>query len=270
MIESQQQATEIKSIEKQFLKMTTHPYLKKHIDDAEIEYDIIMFLLEIMDQSKLSLEEKREQILSALLVQAAFLTHEKVLNTEVTDNIEKKPRQLTVLAGDFFSSLYYYMLVKKAHNDILPVFSSSIQKINEEKMSLHFSENQSEQELMKRLEIVEGGFVSDIACFYKRKELGALAETFFLLKRLLKEKQKSRSKLLSAFATAIHTFTEGYETDIVTEWPPAQTKAFLNEKIDELQKKLKKQLEAYPSILSIPLYNRLKKWITMEYEAEIK
>ncbi|WP_158735326.1 heptaprenyl diphosphate synthase component 1 [Alteribacillus sp. YIM 98480] len=270
MIQSQQQAEEVKNIEDQFLKMTTHPYLKKHIDSAEIEYDIIFFLLEIMKETSLTQEEKREQILSALLVQAAFLTHEKVHNTTLEDSNEKKPRQLTVLAGDFFSSLYYFMLVKNVHDDILPVFSSSIQKINVEKMSLHFSEHQSEGELMKRLKTVEGGFIADIAFFYKKDELAFLAEKFFLLKRLFKEKEKANSKYLSAFASAIHSFSEGYRADEVTNWPPVRTSSFLNDKISELQVKLQNQLDTYPAIHKVPLYNRLNNWTNLEFEAKIK
>ncbi|SDH07850.1 heptaprenyl diphosphate synthase [Alteribacillus persepolensis] len=264
MKSTQQSPGEVKEIEKKFVAMTTHPYLAKHIEKAEIDFDIIFFLQDIMKDARIDAVSKQEQILSALLVQAAFLTHENVYNKNLVNGTAKKPRQLTVLAGDFFSSLYYFMLVKNTHDDILPVFSSAIQRINEEKMSLHFAESQSEEELMNRLKVVEGGFLFDIASFYQQQEVGCLAETFFLLKRIKHEKQERDVKYLSAFASAIYAFHEGERKDEVTDWPTARTRSFLEAKEKELEEALVSQMDACAMQVTNTLYQRVENWLSGE------
>ncbi|WP_185819619.1 heptaprenyl diphosphate synthase component 1 [Salibacterium salarium] len=266
----QHQSDEVRIIEDEFLKITTHPYLKQYIEDVKIEYDLIYFLLEIMRYSELSPSEKREQILAALLVQAAFNTHEQVKLDYDGKTDRKKPRQLTVLAGDFFSSLYHAMLVKEVHSGVISVFSRAIQQINEEKMSLHFNENSSEEELIKRLNVVEGSFLIEISTFYGEEKLGALAETFFLLKRLINEQKSGNDKYLSAFSFAIHAFWEGEELEKVHTWPPKNTKQWMSELITALQKQLQDKLQTYSFIHDTPLYDRLLEWISFENELEIK
>ncbi|MFB5661664.1 heptaprenyl diphosphate synthase component 1 [Alteribacillus sp. HJP-4] len=266
MINAQIQAEEIRGIENDFLQMTAHPYLKQYIIEPEIDNDLISFLLEILKNTNfLSADEKKEQILSAVFVQSAFMTHENVIVKDDKNDCDhqKKPTQLTVLAGDFFSSLYYYMLVKKAHQRIIPVFSHAIQRINEEKMSLHFFSRDSETELMDRIVVVEGCFIKDIAFHYNEVELAELAETFFILKRLVREKNTHYVADLSAISASVYNFLESKHHQPGDEWLTDKVKRWLQRQIDFYSQKLIRQWEAciqedYPY-----LQDTMSKWMNV-------
>ncbi|WP_240375599.1 heptaprenyl diphosphate synthase component 1 [Bacillus piscicola] len=257
MLELEQETTEIQHIQRIFDGKTAHHYLNKYIDPPEIEKDIIFFLWEAMRTASVSAVEKREQILAALFIHAAFETHEKVeTGRHVKHGI--KHRQLAVLAGDFFSSLYYSMLVDNGHVKILPIFSDSIQKINEQKMSLHFCEYKEEEELLESLRSAEGSLVANIAAYYGKEGLGTLAKTYFLLKKMYREREREQDKHLSSFAEGIYSFVEGRRADIVSEWPPPQTKSFLDEQIRSQQAELSRQLKTSVCHKNTPLFRRLK------------
>ncbi|SFL98023.1 heptaprenyl diphosphate synthase component 1 [Salibacterium qingdaonense] len=260
---------EVQKIEHEFKQLTSHPYLKEYIEEAGIEYDYILFMMELLLDSPLSADAKREQILSALLVQAAFVTHEKVETGGQEVLLGKKPRQLTVLAGDFFSSLYHSMLDRDVHAKVIPVFSDAIQKINEEKMSLHFCENESEEVLLSRLALVEGAFLKNIASFYQKPEAGSLAETFFLLKRLVHERNPKESCYLSAPANSIHAFLEG-GIEWTGSWPAQSVEQWLTHHITRLQKELHQKLHTTTSIGNELLFNVLTSWSRDFIKAEIK
>ncbi|MFZ4452271.1 heptaprenyl diphosphate synthase component 1 [Salibacterium aidingense] len=270
MINEPYEAVDVQRIERAFKNMTSHSYLKQYIEEADIEYDIIFFMREILAGTDLTEDQKKEQILSALFVQAAFATHEKVENDRGSSPAEKKPKQLTVLAGDFFSSLYHTMLINNVHSTIIPVFSDAIQRINEEKMCLHFGENTSEDELMQRLALVEGCFFKNISAFYGKPELGSLAETFFLLKRLNREREYTEVKFLSAAAGAVHQFFEKELREKVKNWPPERTEKWLSDKISHLKKELYQQLHTFSFQQDSALYDRLLSWTAFQDEAEIK
>ena len=89
-----------------------HPYLQKHIEKPVVDEDKLLLLWGLFNELDISNDERNHYILSTMLVQIALDTHEKVSNTNVT--LEKsdllKSRQLTVLAGDFYSGLYYQVL----------------------------------------------------------------------------------------------------------------------------------------------------------------
>ncbi|SFP41413.1 heptaprenyl diphosphate synthase component 1 [Salibacterium halotolerans] len=261
---------EVQKIEQEFRQLTSHPYLNEYIEEAGIEYDYILFMMELLSDSSLSADTEREQILSALLVQAAFVTHEKVETGGKDAFHDKKPRQLTVLAGDFFSSLYHSMLDREVHASVIPVFSEAIQKINEEKMSLHFRENESEDVLLSRLALVEGCFLKKIGSFYKKPETGSLAETFFLLKRLVHERKPQENCYLSAPAGSIHAFLEGGSREWSGAWPTDNIEQWLTFHIKRLQKELHQKLHTTTSVGNKLLYNVLKTWSHDFIKAEMK
>ncbi|MGY4690116.1 heptaprenyl diphosphate synthase component 1 [Salibacterium sp. K-3] len=261
---------EVQQIEQEFRQLTSHSYLKEYIEEAGVEYDLILFMMELLSDSSLSAEAAREQILSALLVQAAFVTHEKVRSGGGEALEDKKPRQLTVLAGDFFSSLYHSMLDKDVHSSIIPVFSDAIQKINEEKMSLHFRENKNEEELLARLFLVEGCFLKNVSSFYGKPEIGTLAESFFLLKRLAHERQPRSTYYLSAAAGAVYSFLEGGDTEQVSPWPTENIDQWMTNKMIMLQKELHQKLHTTSSVQNRLLYHVLETWTDNRQEAEIK
>src|SRR5690625_8001095 len=99
----------------------------------------------IMNNTPLSNKQKRHWIVATMLVQVALDTHELVPVTSSADASEFKTsaRQLTVLAGDYFSGLYYLLLAETEDIKLVQILSCAIKTINAYKMLLNYNESES-------------------------------------------------------------------------------------------------------------------------------
>lgn len=170
-------------------KKIEHPYLQEHIEQPFIDQDKIAILLAMFDKVTLTTQEKQNYIMSILLVQIALDTHDLVTNkTEyASDELE---RQLTVLAGDFYSGLYYKTLADIEERDLVRVLASSIKLINEQKMVLYKYEINDWQRLMQSLQIIESTILLNVGELY---QLSAIHKQYIseclLVNRLVKESE---------------------------------------------------------------------------------
>lgn len=197
---------DIERIEALFRSKASHQYVSTITGEIHVNKSMIYFLLHSLQHVDLDPAYKEEQIVAALMVDGAFETHEHVQIAPVQSALQKKKRQLTILAGDYHWSLYYSMLAHEIHAPILKVFSTSIQLINEEKMRLHLAENTDKDDFLKRLETIESGFLQNIAIYYGQKETAEAANAFFMFKRLNDELQVQEQQPLSAFMAAVHAY----------------------------------------------------------------
>lgn len=76
-----------------------------------------------------------ERLLAAMMM----IYHGLSLHEEVDEDYgrDEKKRQLTVLGGDYLSSLFYKLVAETGHIEMIHVFSRAIVHINEAKTSLH-------------------------------------------------------------------------------------------------------------------------------------
>src|SRR5690625_4226103 len=77
-----------------------HPYVEKFIQKPFIDHQKITFLNEIYDHAKLPKEQKKQCIITVMLVQIALDTHEHIPVDDSTEMTETE-KQLSVLAGDY-------------------------------------------------------------------------------------------------------------------------------------------------------------------------
>ncbi|WP_054635649.1 heptaprenyl diphosphate synthase component 1 [Thalassobacillus sp. C254] len=251
-------ASKIAEIKESFYELIDHSYLARYVKDPTVDEDKILFFYTITDH--LPQKKQEDQILAALLVEAAFEVHESISLQNLDCDQKKKSRQLTVLAGDFFSSLYYHTLTKGKHFSVLNVFTASIQQMNEHKMTLHQSEVLSEEALVEGITGAETGLIRNMAEFYGKEWIGTVAEIFFVYKRISEEVNKDSSVVLSAVASAINRYVTGGAESQPKNWPSIETKRWAAEKKEQFQGELKSFLSSHP--LPAPMGNRIQEVIS--------
>src|SRR5699024_12140218 len=132
-----------------------HSYIEKNISKSVINTDKIALLHSLYVHSDVSIHQQEKEIITILLVQSALDTHELVPAGE-TDQMKRKEIQLSVLAGDYYSGLYYYLLAELENLDLIQILAASMREINEQKMVLFYRERSEEHtsELQSRFDIV--------------------------------------------------------------------------------------------------------------------
>jgi len=179
---------ELSEVFESFYRSVKHPFLKKFIEDPMIDKDQAIFLYFLLKEKEFSKGYTHDCILTVLLVQAALDTHETVnIQGLGSDNLKTK-RQLTVLAGDYYSSLYYYVLSKLEDVSLIRVMAKSIQEINESKMNIYKQERKRIQPTILDLKTIQSSLLKNISHMLDLTESTEIIEEFFLLKILLKER----------------------------------------------------------------------------------
>lgn len=142
-----------------------HSYLEKYIDKPLIDLDKIATLQFIFNDVKISEQNKHNFMMTVMLVQIALDTHEQVTDEIVFDTAETE-KQLSVLAGDYYSGLYYYILAKTGEIPLIRTLASAIKRINEQKMSLYHGHIESWEELLQACKDIDSLLFTTVAQFY--------------------------------------------------------------------------------------------------------
>ncbi|WP_147533790.1 heptaprenyl diphosphate synthase component 1 [Bacillus marasmi] len=166
-----------------------HPFLIKNIQTPFFDEDKILLLLSMFDQLNLPDYEKQTYITATLLIQLALDTHDQVQIDSIEDDL--KGQQLTVLAGDYFSGLYYKHLASVNNIQLIRELSNSIKEINEQKIFLHEHNYQnSTKQILDNLRKIEGSLYVKLADFFQISNWNEFTEVFLLAKRLLLERER--------------------------------------------------------------------------------
>ncbi|HLR54069.1 MAG TPA: heptaprenyl diphosphate synthase component 1 [Pseudogracilibacillus sp.] len=131
-----------------------HSYIEKNISKSVINIDKIALLHSLYVHSEVSIHQQEKEMITILLVQSALDTHELVPAGE-TDQMKRKEIQLSVLAGDYYSGLYYYLLAELENLDLIQILAASIREINEQKMVLFYREATTFDELFETMKKIE-------------------------------------------------------------------------------------------------------------------
>ena len=184
---------EIKQIKERFYQRIKHPYINKFLEDPVLDDDRLYILYTMLEEQKLSKDNVNDYVITTLLVQAALDTHEEVSISHLNSDTSKKQRQLTVLAGDYYSSLYYYLLAKISDITMIRLLANSIQEVNESKMSFYKKNHQNISQSIEDVKMIESSLIQKIADHFKLQNWKAAVSEFFFFKRLVTE----RSMLLN-------------------------------------------------------------------------
>ncbi len=114
-----------------------------------------------------------------MLIQIALDTHEHITNTAEDD----KSRQLTVLAGDYFSGLYYKLLADSEDILMIKALSDGVKTINESKVLIYQKESIEIDKLMNCIMIIESSLLAKFSEYFKVDLWNEFHGNFLFFKR---------------------------------------------------------------------------------------
>jgi heptaprenyl diphosphate synthase len=167
-----------------------HPYLMKFIKTPYIDEDKLLLLIAIMDQVELSDKQRKNYALATMLVQIALDTHEQITNEKINGIPELTSRQLTVLAGDYYSGLYYKLLADSEDIFMINVLAGGIKEVNEHKISVFQQEFDGIEKLMASIKTIESSLITKIIDYFQVNVWHEIVSNLLLVKRLLREKKR--------------------------------------------------------------------------------
>ncbi|COQ68952.1 Heptaprenyl diphosphate synthase component 1 [Streptococcus pneumoniae] len=113
-----------------------------------------------LKSANLHIEQIEHYVVTIMLVQIALDTHERVSNKAGEEEIEfHKCRQLTVLAGDYYSGLYYYLLSMNRDIVLIRALAEGIKEINEHKIMLYQKAHETTDDIMKSVVTIESALL---------------------------------------------------------------------------------------------------------------
>lgn len=146
---------ELQQLKQQIKEKVRHAFLLQHIDNPEIDEFKLYFLQQILNKTTLAPKVKEQLIITTMLVQIALDIHEQIpdYKGEQSPSINVEG-QLSILAGDYYSGLYYYLLAEIEEREYITVLATAIKHINELKMELYYlNDNKIENYLNIKKEI---------------------------------------------------------------------------------------------------------------------
>jgi heptaprenyl diphosphate synthase len=248
---------ELESLRVMIADEIQHTYLDKYIKKPVIDEEKLIILSSVMNHTTLSASKKKQYIMATMLVQIALDTHDLVSKVTSPDegNVQKKQKQLHVLAGDYYSGLYYSLLAKVSDYDMIHVLASAIKEINEYKMKLYYLEVDSFQSFLHLVQKVESLLFVHVAQYVKESAIGNSIEAWLLANRLLREKQ--------------HVHDNGYSS-LLDRWvgqSKTDTYATMAGKMDKVIEDTLWQMRQHLSQLPNHYYTILKEHISNRIRA---
>ncbi|WYP28256.1 heptaprenyl diphosphate synthase component 1 [Alkalihalobacillus sp. FSL W8-0930] len=189
MVNPSHLAKEVTAIIEKFNQLTYHPYIEKYIPSVGIDDEKCRLFYASLSK-KTSKEDAFVITLCAMLVQAALDVHEEVTLHPVHSDDARKNRQLHVLIGDYYSSLYYYLLAGADHVPLTRLFSHTLQEINEQKMNVYEVHHADYVEMADHVRFIESGLYGKLLEQFELSEDKEIFEKLFFYKRFMDEWNK--------------------------------------------------------------------------------
>ncbi|RIW33154.1 heptaprenyl diphosphate synthase [Bacillus salacetis] len=181
----------------------SYSYLQQYIDSPQIDEDRISFLLlPFTKEKELDDEEVIRLISTVMLIQIGLDTHEKVTNSP-KDSL--KERQLTVLAGVYFSGQYYKILSELENVSLITLLAQAIKTVNESKISLYKNEFLNVQQIMDSVKTIESAVINSFLEHYGNTQWQELVREILFLQRLVHEERKLEQGVITPLLPSLNT-----------------------------------------------------------------
>lgn len=266
MIELQDIMVKIAECKEQIEKKINHSYLQKYFSAPTIDEDKLLLLLSIYEDTQLPIEKVENYVVTTMLVQLALDTHEMVpKNTNRNTTETFKHQQLTVLAGDYYSGLYYYFLSQTDDIQFIRALAEGIKDVNEHKIYVYHNEMTKIDKLINSIIEIEISLIRKIfnVLYYKKWE--DFSEKFLILKRLIHEreiiKENGTSFIFEAMKQVLFINKNG--KSMIDKEQETYLLHVYDKYIEQIKKQVEKLIYSKPTI-NQTLLRRMKELVLYE------
>lgn len=179
----------IEAIEKELHNLLYYDDLPRYSSTPLFDRNKLNFLFHLITAiEELKTVEKKNYILASMLTHVALDTHDMILNEQDGVKIDEVNQQLTVLAGDYYSGLYYQLLARINDIPIIQTLAEAIKEINEIKMDMYYDDHQSLSSFFIRLKTIESNIITSVADHVCSYDISELAKRWLLINKLTQVK----------------------------------------------------------------------------------
>lgn len=129
--------TEWESIVEVVTKHAENPFLKRCLGRPSVPSFFVQVLYLMLKSHALPISRIRPLCTAVALLQMGLDIHETVSLDKLRTEEEMRTRQLTVLAGDYYSSQFYRLMSERGELEIIACLAQATCRINEAKMRLY-------------------------------------------------------------------------------------------------------------------------------------
>lgn len=175
---------EIKYLKNLIIDRLKHTYLDQYIQRPIIEDEKLIVLNLLFNHFPTYKKEK--YIVTIMLIDLALKIHDHVNDgPELPEHMpERVSKQLSVLAGDYYSGLYYLLLSELEDFKMIHTLAAAIKVINELKMKLYYHEVSSPDEFLDLLKDIDSLSIIYAANHFDEHFLNDFLGDWLLLNKL--------------------------------------------------------------------------------------
>ncbi|MGG0655585.1 heptaprenyl diphosphate synthase component 1 [Rummeliibacillus pycnus] len=214
-----------------------HRTLLQFTGQPVVEDDLLLYLLLPKINGEQWSEQLDQSASAVAMIYAALHGHELIDEQDATS----KSQQLTVLAGDYYSGMYYTTLAAIPDIQLIRSLSGAVVKISECKTAIYEPEKRSLEEWLEVLRVIEAMATQQFMkryhfdCYIEIAELGLVLARF---NRELKHWQETHQK------TRFMKILEQQE-----EYASKSYEQILQHQISDLSSKLIRSITSSPILL---------------------
>lgn len=195
----------------------SHPFLAQKIEAPLIDEDKLLLLVSFLDYLDMPLNKIELYAVPTMLLQIALDTHEKVTN----DMTDLQNRQLTILAGTYYSGLYYKILADYGEIEVIRLLAEGIETINDQKIIVYQQEMDGIENLMESVKNIESSLYRKLTAHLHANTWGEVVSNLLFIKRLFEEKEQfvesNSSVLFDALKKLAFPKQESQQKDLSNE-----------------------------------------------------
>lgn len=175
-------------------------------------------------------DEIRTSAKTVAIIYAALHAHDLIEE----HGTATKEQQLTVLAGDFYSGIYYQLLANLDNIDLIRELASAVVTVSEQKASFHTAANGSLADFDRSIHSIESSLIEAFYRFYGYERYSDLSRLVLVYERYAKELQLMQAGGTTPILRKLdHHFPE-----------PAAKEAWFTGKLEALEREISEAARA--------------------------